>query len=396
MISVAEADRLLRDHVRLRAAIDVPLAQAGGHILRENIPADRDYPPFDRAAMDGIAVSFEDIRSGIRTFSVRGVQRAGVPPSALTSSATCVEIMTGAALPKGADTVIRYEDLEIEHGCAKVQAGVVVSPRQNVHRQGTDRKCGEIVLQAGIRLFAPQIAVLASLGCSSVRVAQPWRVSFLTTGDELVDVGDTVLPHQIRRSNGHAMAAALQRAGGTVRLLHAPDDEAALRARFEAALADSDALLISGGVSMGKFDLVPRVLASLQVQRIFHKVAQKPGKPIWFGITADGRPVFGLPGNPVSALVGFFRYVVPFFEACQAATSKPLSLLLDAPPKGKKGLTHFVPVRQVGVKAIPIQANGSGDFVSLAESDGFVEVTPDLDAGVERSAVVPFFPWSHP
>lgn len=395
MISVSEADRLLREHTRPRASIAVPLAEAGARVLHEDVAADRDQPPFDRVAMDGIAVTAVALQAGRREFPVLGVQRAGAPAVSLAEHDACLEVMTGAVLPAGADTVIRYEDLTIADGRARLGEGVAVTARQNVHARGADRKQGDVVLRAGVRLHPPQIAVLAAMGKTSVAVAPAWNVAVVTTGDELVDVGDPVLPHQIRRSNAQAIAAALVARGDAPRLVHAPDEEGVLTAMIRDALAGADALVLSGGVSMGKFDLVPKVLAALGVQPVFHKIAQKPGKPMWFGVTADGRPVFGLPGNPVAALVCLRRYAIPFMDACDGTAPRPAALWMRELPKGKNHLTRFVAVRRDGLEAAAIRDNGSGDFAALGESDGFVEVPAGgLTAFPGGGYALPFYAWS--
>ncbi|MDT0631560.1 molybdopterin molybdotransferase MoeA [Rubrivirga sp. S365] len=390
MITVAEADALLSEHVRALPAIAVPLAEAAGRVLREAVVADRDVPPFDRVTMDGVALASADLDR--RRFRVASTQAAGEPPHTLSEAGDCVEIMTGAALAEGADTVVRYEDLVLEDGWASLREGVAVTPGQNIHGRGDDRRAGEPVLGPGVRIGPGHVTALASLGAATVRVSAVPRVAVVTTGDEVVAVAETPLPHQIRQSNGPALRAALALHGvPDVALAHAPDDEARLRTVFEGALRTSDMLVLTGGVSAGRFDLVPGVLASLGVREVFHKVRQKPGKPLWFGVAEDGTPVFGLPGNPVSALVGLVRYVVPFLDAAAGRPAPPRPRLrLTALPRRKNDFTHFVPVRRDGLDAHPAPSNGSGDVLSLVASDGIAEVA----AGVQEPGSVPFIPWS--
>lgn len=392
MIAVQEADRLLARRIRLHAPAVVPLAEAVGRVLREDVAADRDYPPYDRVAMDGIAVADEDVRGGTTRFRVAWTQAAGEPPRALPGPGRCIEIMTGAALPDGCDSVIRYEDLDLADGWATLRDGVEVKPRQNVHFRGSDREAGQPVLEAGVRLRPPDIAVLASLGKAEVRVAALPKIAVVTTGDELVAVDAPVLPHQIRQSNGPAVRAALRQHGyADVSLDHVPDDEARLRHRLDAALAEADVLVLSGGVSAGKFDLVPTLLGDLGVREVFHKIRQKPGKPLWFGTTERGQAVFGLPGNPVSALVCLYRYVLPSLDASAGRTNRsPETALLARLPRRKNDFTLFVPARREGLEVHPVPSNGSGDFLSLLPSDGFAEVSAD----VTEPGPVPFFPWS--
>lgn len=392
MLTVPEADTLLARHVGRQETVALPLAEAAGRVLREDIGADRDYPPFDRVAMDGVAVTDEDVRGGKTRFRVASTQAAGEPPHTLPGPGRCIEIMTGAALPEGCDSVIRYEDLDLRDGWATLRDGVEVKPRQNVHFRGSDREAGKPVLEAGVQIRPTHIAALASLGRDEVRVAALPRVAVVTTGDELVAVDAPVLPHQIRESNGPAIRAALLQHGyADASLGHVPDDEARLRRRLQAALAEADVLLLSGGVSAGKFDLVPALLSELGVREVFHKIRQKPGKPLWFGATARGQAVFGLPGNPVSALVCLYRYVLPFLAASAGQTAPSRhTVLLARLPKQKNDFTLFVPVRREGLEAHPVPSNGSGDFLSLLPSDGFVEVT----AEVYEPGPVPFYAWS--
>jgi molybdopterin molybdotransferase len=392
MISVREADLLLARHVRLREPAVVPLAEAAGRVLREDVAADRDYPPYDRVTMDGIAVADEDVRGGTTRFWVAWTQAAGEPPRTLPGRGQCIEIMTGAALPEGCDSVIRYEDLLLADGWATLRDGVEVKPRQSVHFRGSDREAGQPVLEAGTRLRPPDIAALASIGHAEVRVAALPRVAVVTTGDEVVAVDAPVLPHQIRESNGPAVRAALREHGYTdVSLGHAPDEEARLRRSLEAALAQADVLLLSGGVSAGTFDLVPTLLSDLGVREVFHKIRQKPGKPLWFGTSEHGQAVFGLPGNPVSALVCLYRYVLPFLAASAGLTTRsPGTALLAQLPRRRNDFTLFVPARREGLDVHPVPSNGSGDFLSLLPSDGFAEVT----AEVTEPGPVPFYPWS--
>lgn len=386
MIAVPEADALLAEHAHPLPAPSVPLAEAAGRVLREAVAADRDVPPYDRVAMDGIALASADL--GRRRFRVARTQAAGEPPRPLTEAGACVEIMTGAALPEGCDTVVRYEDLVMEDDWAALREGVSVTPGQNVHRRGDDRRAGDPVLSPGSRIGPAHIAALAALGKATVRVSARPRVAVVTTGDEVVPVDTVPLPHQIRQSNGPALRAAL--AGrAAVALDHAPDDADALRDRLGAALETADVVLIAGGVSAGRFDLVPGVLAALGVREVFHKVRQKPGKPLWFGV-APHAAVFGLPGNPVSALACAVRYVVPFLDRAAGLADAPRRVVrLSELPRRKNDFTHFVPVRLDGLDAHPVPSNGSGDFLSLVASDGVAEVS----ASVHEPGPVPFVRW---
>ena len=361
----------------------LPLTQCVGATLRENIYAERDQPPFDRVAMDGMAVDSEALRRGLKRFRVLGVQAAGAPPVRLGEGDVAIEVMTGAILPPGSDCVIPVEQLEVAEGYASVSAAVVNSPYQNVHRRGSDSRQGALLLEAGTLLRAPEIAVAASAGMARVRVSSQPAVMIISTGDELIEPGDPIADYQVRRSNAYAVAATLRTRGfGRVGDDHVPDDEALMRERLALHLTTHEVVILSGGVSMGKFDLVPKVLQQLGVQEVFHRIAQRPGKPMWFGIGPHGQAVFGLPGNPVSTLVCLIRYVIPAIaEAMGTKRALPERLALAAPVTFQQALTYFLPVAidhdDWGRPwANPRRPNGSGDFLSLTGTDGFVELPP--------------------
>jgi molybdopterin molybdotransferase len=361
----------------------LPLTQCVGATLRENIYAERDQPPFDRVAMDGMAVDSDALRRGLKRFRVQGIQAAGAPPVKLGGGDAAIEVMTGAILPPGSDCVIPVEQLEVAEGYASLGAAVVNSPYQNVHRRGSDSRQGTLLLEAGTLLRAPEIAVAASAGMARVRVSSQPAVMIISTGDELIEPGDPIADYQVRRSNAYAVAATLRTRGfGRVGDDHVPDDEVLMRKRLALHLTTHEVVVLSGGVSMGKFDLVPKVLQQLGVQQVFHNIAQRPGKPMWFGIGPQGQAVFGLPGNPVSTLVCLIRYVIPAIaEAMGTKRAPPERLALAAPVGVQPALTYFLPVAIEHDDwgrpwANPRRPNGSGDFLSLTGTDGFVELPP--------------------
>jgi molybdopterin molybdotransferase len=291
--------------------------------------------------------------------------------------------MTGAVLPVGCDAVIPVEQLSVRGSEAHLAADLAVLPWQNIHRRATDTRQGALLLRAGVRLDAPEIAIAASAGMARIKVAAQPAIAVISTGNELIEPGDAVLPHQVRRSNVYAIVAALKRQGfGRVADDHARDDLRQLTARLEFHLDTHDVLILSGGVSMGRLDLVPRALADLKVRRIFHKVAQRPGLPLWFGVASSGAAVFALPGNPVSTLVCVARYVMPALFAMMGATARePQKIALGAPVTVKPALAFFMPVHlesddEGRTWAMPRPTNGSGDFTALAGTDGFVELPP--------------------
>ncbi|MEP6549491.1 MAG: molybdopterin molybdotransferase MoeA [Gammaproteobacteria bacterium] len=361
----------------------LPLTQCVGGTLRENIYAERDQPPFDRATMDGMAVDSDALRRGIKRFRIQGIQAAGTPQLKLGSGDDAIEIMTGAILPLGSNCVIPVEQLVVADGYASLSVEVADSPYQNVDRRGNHSRQGTLLLESGTLLRAPEIAVAASAGMARVRVSSQPAIMVVSTGDELIEPGDPIADYQIRRSNAYAVTATLRTRGfGRVGDDHVPDDEDLMRERLSLHLTTHEVLILSGGVSMGKFDLVPKVLQELGVQEVFHKVAQRPGKPMWFGIGPQGQAVFGLPGNPVSTLVCLIRYVIPALaEATGTKRETPERLALAAPVTFQPALAYFLPVSIEHDDwgrpwANPRRTNGSGDFLSLTGTDGFVELPP--------------------
>jgi molybdopterin molybdotransferase len=324
----------------------LPLAQCVGSTLRENIYAERDQPPFDRVAMDGIAVDSEALRRGLKRFRINGVQAAGAPQLRLGHGDDAIEVMTGAMLPLGSDCVIPVEQIQVADGFASLSEGVADTPFHNVDRRGNHGRQGALLLETGTLLRPPEIAVAASAGMARVRVSSQPAIMVVSTGDELVEPGDPIADHQVRRSNAYAVAATLRTRGfGRVGDDHVPDDAGLMLERLELHLTTHEVVVLSGGVSMGKFDLVPQVLGQLGVQQVFHRIEQRPGRPMWFGIGPQGQAVFGLPGNPVSTLVCLIRYVIPAMaEAMATKRAFPERLALAAPVTFQPALTYFLPV----------------------------------------------------
>ncbi|HZF31108.1 MAG TPA: molybdopterin molybdotransferase MoeA [Gammaproteobacteria bacterium] len=383
-VTPAEAEALILAHMPRFPSREEPIADCVARVLAEDVVADRDQPPFDRVTMDGIAIAYRDWQAGTRAFDVVGTQAAGAPALATTKPAQCVEVMTGAMLPRGTDTVIPVERVERRAGAASVVAStVVVASRQFVHRRAADRAAGSVVLPAGTRIGAPEMAVLANAGRPKVAVAALPRVAVISTGDELVDVGEPLAPYQIRSTNDRALEAGLARERlALVTRTRLPDDGAALADAIARLDETADALILSGGVSMGQFDLVPGVLQSLGAKLVFHRIRQRPGKPMWFGLSARGKPIFALPGNPVSTLVCATRYIMPALrQALGERPGAPELVALSEPSEASQELTYFIPVKLASsaagvLLAAPRPTNTSGDFVALAGTDGFVELPP--------------------
>ncbi len=374
----------------------VDLREAQGRVLAADIHGDIDQPPFDRVAMDGIAIQAARYAGGQRRFRIAHTQAAGSAPRDLTDGEACIEIMTGAALPPGVDAVIPVERLRIADRLAEVDDGLTVVPSANVHPRGSDQRAGDRVLAAGTRLGAPEIAILASAGAARVPVTRQPRVAVISTGDELVDPAAVPLPWQVRRSNVFAMLAALSARGyRAVSDHHLADELPEITARLAALLPTVDVLVLSGGVSAGLFDHVPAALAAAGVEQIFHKVAQRPGRPLWFGRARSGCLVFGLPGNPVSTLICLTRYVLPTLARLEGAPEQVARIPLAARVASLRELSLFMPVTRrggpAGDEAVPRPTHGSGDFSSLAGTTGFVEIGPQ--AAAEAGSLAPIYHW---
>jgi len=380
MTEVAAAEALILAHVPRFPARQEPLAACSGRVLAEDIHAERDQPPFDRVTMDGIAIAYRDFAAGVRSFEVVGIQAAGAEPLAVGAE-QCAEVMTGAVLPGGADTVVPVERVRRNGSAAAITADAAVAAEQFVHRRGSDRAQGSLCLAAGTRLGPPEIAVLAGAGHGTALVADLPRVAVMSTGDELVDAGKPIAPHQIRSTNDRAIEASLtQHRLGHVTRARLRDDANALAIAIDRLDMEHDVLVLSGGISMGKFDFVPSVLTELGAKLVLQKVQQRPGRPMWFGVSARGKPIFALPGNPVSTLVCATRYLLPALRQASGLPPPRQELVeLTAPIEASPTLTLFTPVTLSSsdrgtLLASPHPTNTSGDFVTLAGTDGFVEL----------------------
>jgi molybdopterin molybdotransferase len=412
MLTPAAAEALILQHMLAFPAEECPLVEAHGRILRVAIKADRDLPPYDRVTMDGYAMRSASIAAGLKTFRVEAVQAAGMRPFQLGAAPdACVEIMTGAVLPAGADCVIPYEETtrgpapaggESVTYCVTLseRAGVDAKAGGSVHRRGSDHAADEVIVRAGGRLSAREIAVAASCGCATLTVSRLPKIAVVSTGDELVEVDALVAPHQVRRSNDYALRAALIAAGWPrVERFHFHDMRHEIEHQLWHLLAEFDVVLLTGGVSKGKFDYLPEVLDALEVKKVFHGVAQRPGKPFWFGRNARHKSIFALPGNPVSAYTCLHRYVLPALARASGMNPPaPRPIRLGAAVKFAPPLAYLVPVRLDAAAngdqiARPEPFNTSGDFAGLVGTDGFVELPADR-ADFPIGFVAPFYGWA--
>lgn len=378
MITVSEAMQIIMQASRAFGTEEVPLSESQGRILREDLVADRDFPPYHRVTMDGIAISYAAWERGQREFPIQEIAAAGKPQVTLSDHDLCLEVMTGAIAPEGCDTIIRYEDTQIDNGSAKITVDTV-KRGQNIHRQAEDRNAGDIIVRSGCRMTAAEIGVAATVGKTRIKVAKAPGTCLISSGDELVGVDEIPQAHQIRRSNMHSVAALLTSAYVNSDMIHVPDDEMEIQRALQHCLSSYDVLIMSGGVSMGKYDYFPKLLTEAGVKQMFHKVRQRPGKPFWFGQSDAGQTVFALPGNPVSTFACTLRYVLPWLATCMGSAPTAVYATLDSDITFKPDLTYFVPVRLSSkndgdLLAVPSTGHGSGDLASLVDADGFLEL----------------------
>jgi molybdopterin molybdotransferase len=405
VISVTTAEALLLAHAR---KIKLPAtlcsaADASFSLSRNFVVSERPFPPYPRVAMDGIALAYDEWQKGCRRFQVTALQGAGSPPLQRYEANTAIEVMTGAVLPEGCDTVVRYEDFSLQDGTATLPQELILRCGQNVQAAGSDAAQGSQLIAENSLLLPPHWAIIASCGTGEISLAIKPRIALIATGDELVPLAKIPLAHQLRASTIYAVAAALRDRGfSQLETTLVSDDPQALHKVLAKALTDNQVLVITGGVSAGKRDFVPAVLADLGVHELFHGVAQRPGKPLWVGSHPQGNLIIALPGNPVAALICAYRYLIPALWAMLAADRLLLPrfarLAADLTVKSAGNLTFFVPVtlrycNDGATAAAPCAAIGSGDLVSISQSDGFVEVPPGISK-VAAGEALRFYSWS--
>jgi len=400
VLTPAGAEKLIFDTIPPFPKEDCAISEAHGRVLCSDLRADRDLPPFDRVTMDGFALRASALARGVSRFRVEATQAAGMRPFALgPGDSACIEIMTGAVLPGGADCVVPYEETEREGEWIVAAPADPAPAGLNIHRRGSDHRVGEVIVRAGARLTGREIAVAAACGHPILNVAHSPRVAVISTGDELVEVDALVAPHQIRRSNDHSLRAALIKAGyPRADRYHLRDIQPEIEHMLWHILAEYDVVLITGGVSKGKFDFLPSELEGQGVRKVFHGVAQRPGKPFWFGLSARMTPVFALPGNPVSAYTCLHRYVLPALDHASGMPARtPLLAALAQAVVFKPELAWLLPVRlssgpRAELLATPGAVGTSGDLAGLVDTDGFVELPAGQDE-FPAGYVAPFRCW---
>ncbi len=365
-----------------RATAGVSVWEALGLVLAQEVKTDREYPPFDRSTRDGYAVRSKDTLPGAQLTRVGEIKAGDTVREALTAG-TCLQIMTGAAVPAGADAVVMIEHTSREGDLVRFER--TAQPGQNIVPRGSEAAAAQTILTTGMRLGYAELALAAQVGAVQLQCAQRPRVAILSTGDEVVLIDEKPGEFQIRNSNSVSLAAQVRIAGGEpVVLGNAADRIEDLGEKIERGLKE-DALVLSGGVSMGKYDLVESALKAMGAEFFFDAVAIRPGKPAVFGM-CRGKPVFGLPGNPVSTMVTFELFVAPAIDLLGGAEARALPLVearLAEALKEKTGLTHFLPAcvewngRTPEVKALRWQ--GSGDIAALAKANCFLVVPADRE-----------------
>ncbi len=383
MLTTGEARDAVLAAMQTFSSETVAVEDSTGRVLRQIVRAERSQPPFDRVMMDGIALSWSDYDYGQRSFPIQGMQAAGDEVLTLQDG-QCIEIMTGAALPQNANCIVPVERITVANGTADIESDYVVKKDRFIHPRGSDYAKGAHLLTPGKRISPLDIAIISSCGETTVDVAKDPTIRVISTGNELVAAGEHIEPQQIRMSNGPAVLSLLARhAYERCEHDHIVDDINTLRECLAKHLEEADVLVLSGGVSMGKADYIPEVLTDLGVEVVFHKISQRPGKPMWFGTGPAGQTVFALPGNPVSALVCCRQYVIPALDKASGATDVPPEFaVLASSVSFKPSLTCFQPVKLISsaagqILAMPVKTNTSGDFASLSATDGYVELAKD-------------------
>lgn len=371
LISPREAEVAILAEAELLPAEEIPLTEALGRVLREDLVADRAFPPFDRVTMDGIAFRAGDLSSRPK-LTLQGTHAAGQPTPPPLKPGHCWQIMTGSVLPPDCDTIVPYEEVELSETTACPTGEI--QPGAFIHREGSDASAGTLLLTSGTRLGPAHLGMMASIGAARIQVTRVPRLKILTTGDELIPVEETPLPHQLRQSNGLTLQSAVRAWGpAEVSWSHLPDDLEATTAGIAEALETSDLLLLSGGISKGRKDFVRPALESLCGAPLFHGVAQRPGKPLafWNGILA-------LPGNPNSTLTTFQRYVVPWLRKMTGqAEAEKRTFPLAEPVVPHDRLTQFLPAMLDGSgRARSLSPQNSGDFVTPLDGTGYLEIPP--------------------
>ena len=425
LITVQEAETQIRKQLSTLPVETVSLLDAHGRFLREDLIADRPLPPFDRVMMDGIAICYESFADGQRHFPIEAIQAAGEPSRSLSSPDHCIEVMTGCALPSGCDCVIPVEEIEMCDQSATLIESCHPKHRQHIHPMGSDTPQGNQLLKTGTQLQAPELTIAASCGYTNINVTRLPHIHIISTGDELVAPHETPLPHQIRRSHATALCSAIANQHlGIVTEEHIHDSPDAIHNAIETSLEQYDVLILTGGVSKGKYDHVAPVLQNLLGDPHFHGIAQRPGKPMAFWSTTrainsasegkegckrairadDGaakgreeckRTIFALPGNPVSVMACAARYLFPALTRILSDQwPEPMHLQTTGNFRCPSHFTGLVPSTLHHGKLKLHPASNSGNFLDLAGTHGVAELPGPLAGKELLNEPARFYPWT--
>lgn len=396
LISVTQAENIIRQNLTTAAVEIVPLSKAQGRYLREDILADRPLPPFDRVMMDGIAIAHASFASGNTRFSITDTQAAGTPALTLENADSCIEVMTGCVLPHGCDCIIPIEHIDLSENTASLHSDASPQAKQHIHSAGSDTAAGEILLSSGQVLNAAELAIAASCGATHLKVSALPRILIITTGDELVAPEATPLPHQIRRSHATALEALITGMKlGTVDNIHIADDPVALKETITEALPAHDILILTGGISKGKYDYVAPVLTELLGSPHFHGIAQRPGKPMAFWKNSNSPLVFAHPGNPVSVMACAARYLIPsLVEILSGRSPNPQQLPATGSFHCPSHFTGLVPCRINNGRIQLVPPSNSGNFLALAGTDGIAQLPGNLTGKELLNEQSSFYPWA--
>lgn len=365
-----EAQKILMGEAGSFGKETVPLEQAFERVVCEKIIADRDYPPFNRAAMDGFAFRYEDFEKGMREFEISETIFAGQEAATKLSAGKCYKIMTGASTPADADCIVRREDTEEGKTIVTILVDAL-KPMQNIARRGEDLREGDVIINQALAATPAVISLLAAIGKQTVQVEKLPRVALITTGNEVKPIDHPVSDVQIRNSNGWLLRSLLAKNNiQPFSVAHLDDDRQQIQSAFKNIL-DADIIIASGGVSAGDADFVPEAVEALGVKKLFHKLMIRPGKPIWCGKLPGKGILFALPGNPLSCMVTFTLFVRPYFNACYGLPPQTIiSMALQQERTKKTQLDEFFPVKLVDAAISIVPFNGSGDIRAALFADG--------------------------
>ncbi len=399
LITPTKALGIILEQVCPLKALRLPLSQASGHCLAEELRSDRDQPAADRSAMDGFAVRSADLVHSPCRLRLVGEVAAGSPARPRVRPGTCVRILTGANVPAGADAVVIVE--QTKESDSGVMFSRPVRVGANIRKRGEEAMKADVLLKKGALLGAAQIGLCATVGKARPKVYPRPRVTVLCTGEELRLVSERVSRHELRDSNGPSLTAALALWGyqGVAHKV-VPDDPKALAAKLKRAATEHDVVILSGGVSVGKYDFVPEAIESAGGRIRFHGVAMRPGKPELYATVGANKHIFGLPGNPLSVMTGFYEFALPALRRlsgveprlCQASVHLPLAGEVVGLAKLVRYILAKLVSNKKGLSLMPIKSHGSGDLISGGTADGVI-VLPRKAGKIPAPSVVVFRPW---